>query len=111
MDNYLIDREILSEAIDKMMAGKTFPDKTPEEISALREEKIAALDEKIGLAIFGQLGEAELDQFNEILDQGDNSTSPETFVDFFNKAGIDIQKTVSAAVAEFQTELLGGQNA
>ena len=108
MDNYLIDREALGQFVDELMKKKPLPANTAEELTTLREENIKALDDKIGMAIFGSLTTPQLEEFNQILDRGEES--PEVFQNFFQNAGIDLQKTIGDAMTTFGKQFLGGQN-
>lgn len=108
MDNYLIDREALSQFVDELMKQKPMPVDTPEQLTTLRENAIKDLDDRIGLAIFGSLPEEQLDQINQLLD--DSGSSPEAFQEFFNNAGLDLQKIISNTMTTFGKEFLGGQN-
>lgn len=109
MDNYLIDRETLGQFVDELMKQKPLPVNTPEELNSFREQNIKTLDDKIGLAIFGKLNKSQLEEFNQILDSGDES--PEVFQNFFQSANINLEDTISDAMKNFSTEFLGGKNA
>lgn len=109
MDNYLVDRETLGQFVDELMKKKPLPANTAEELNALREKSIEALDHEIGMAIFSSLNEAQLEEFNQMLDR--NEESPEVFQNFFQNTGIDLEKTIADAVQNFGTKFLGGENA
>ena len=108
MDNYLIDREALGQFFDGLMKQKPMPADTPEQLTALRENAIKELDDRIGLAIFGSLSEEQLDQINQLLDNSESS--PEAFQKFFSDAGLDLQKIISDTMTTFGKEFLEGQN-
>lgn len=108
MDNYLIDRETLGQFVDELMKKKPLPANTPEELNTLREESIKTLDDQIGTAIFGSLTKSQLAEFNQILDQGEES--PEVFQNFFQTAGIDLEKIITDTMQNFAAGFLGGQN-
>ena len=108
MDNYLIDRETLGQFVDELMKKKPLPANTPEELNTLREESIKTLDDQIGTAIFGSLTKSQLAEFNQILDQGEES--PEVFQKFFQDANLDLRKTISDTMTAFGQQFLGGQN-
>ena len=57
MDNLLIDRETLGRFVDELIKKKPLAVGNPEELNALREESIKALDDRIAMAIFGGLNE------------------------------------------------------
>ena len=108
MDDYLVDRETLGEFIDELIKKKPLPVNTAEELTNYREEQIKALDDRIGRAIFGRLTEDQNREINDIFDRGDSN--PEVFEDFFNRAGIDVEKILSETMEAFGREFLGGQN-
>lgn len=109
MDNYLIDRETLGKFVDELIKKKALPVNTPEELNALREQSISALDDKIGTAIFSKLTRPQYDELNQLLD--DNQSTEETFAAFFNRANINVEQTITDTIQSFGTEFLGGQNA
>lgn len=108
MDNYLIDRETLGQFVDELMKKKPLPANTPEELTTLREQTIKSLDDKIGMAIFGSLATPQLEELNQILDRGEES--PEVFQNFFQNAGVDLQKTIGDTMTTFGKQFLGGRN-
>lgn len=108
MDNYLIDRETLGQFVDQLMRRRPLPINTPEELNALREDSIKALDDRISMAIFGGLNKGQLREFNQILDRGEES--PEVFQSFFQSAGINLEETIAGAMQKFSAEFLGGGN-
>ena len=108
MDNYLIDRETLSQFVDELIKKKPLSVNSEEELTNLREEKIKALDDKINQAVFEQLSDEQLREVNELLD--DENTPQERFQEFFKNAGVDLEKVVADAVNSFSDEFLGGQN-
>ena len=109
MDNYLIDRQNLAELVDQLMEKKSLPDKTPEELDALREETIKALDDYITTSIFNSLSNEQLAELEQIFDR--NEESPEVFTNFFTNAGVDLKQVISEAAQNFSAEFLGGENA
>lgn len=109
MDNYLIDRETLGQFVDELMKQKPLPANTAEELNAFREENIRKLDDEIGMAIFGSLTTLQLQEFNQILDRGEES--PEVFQNFFQNSGVNLQKTIGDTMTAFGKRFLGGQNA
>ena len=109
MDSYLIDRETLGKFVDELIKNKALPVSTAEELSAKREELIKSLDEKIGLAVLNSLTEEQGEEFDRLLDQDDGSAEP--YQEFFQRAGLNIEKIITDAVKDFQAEVLGGENA
>ena len=106
MENYLIERETLAEFVDSLIAKKNQP---IENLAALRKESIKKLDDRIGQAIFGSLTKSQLDEINTILDR--NETDDQTFQDFFNRAGVNLEKVITKTMQDFSREFLGGENA
>ena len=108
MDNYLIDRETLGSFIDELMKQRPLPANSADELNALREQNMQALNDKISDAIFGALNHDQLVEINTLL--GDPDTPAETFADFFQKANVDLEKIISQTAQSFAAEYLGGQN-
>lgn len=106
MENYLIERETLAEFVDSLIARKTQP---IENLDALREENIKKLDDRISQAVFGSLTKNQLDELNIMLDQDEDND--QTFQDFFNRAGVNLEKVVTDTMQNFGKEFLGGENA
>ena len=109
MDDYLIDHETLGKFVNELFKKKPLPANSAEELNNLREETIKSLDDKIGIAIFSRLTPAQNTEYNQLLDSDDDS--PEAYQDFFNRAGINLQKIITDTAQEFSAEFLGGQNA
>ena len=78
-------------------------------VNALREKNIKALDDQIAKAVFGSLTAPQLEEINKILDSGEEN--PEVFQEFFQNAGVDLQKITSETMTKFSEQFLGGQNA
>ncbi len=109
MDNTLIDRETLGQFVDELIKKKPLPTENPEEINTLREKSITALDDKIGTAIFSQFTQEQNIEFNRMLNL-EEEPSEDTYKAFFDKCGIDLEKTIINTMQSFATEFLGGQN-
>lgn len=107
MDNYLIDQQILEQFVDELMRKKPLPLASTEQIKNFREELIGSLDKEIGLAIFSKLDDAQLAEFNQLLDSND---SPETFKKFFGDSSVDLQETISETLTTFGKRFLGEEN-
>ena len=109
MDNYLVDREILGQFIDELIKKKPLNVNSVDELNNFREQQIKVLDDRIGTAIFGQLTEEQTKEINEMLDRGEEN--PDVFEDFFEKSGVDLEKTMQEVMETFGREFLeGGQN-
>ena len=109
MEKYLIDRETLEKFVDELMKKRTLPVNTVEEMNSLKEEMIKNLDDRIGEAIFGRLSEEQLDEVNQLMDQED--ATEETFREFFDKTGLNIEEIMSDTAEKFSQEFIGGTNA
>lgn len=109
MDNYLINRETLGKFVDELIKNKALPVDNVAELDAQREAAIAALDRKIGLAIFGSLTDEQNAEFQQILEQGDDSEA--TYEEFFTRAGLNLDQIITNATQEFAAEFIGGTNA
>ncbi len=108
MDNYLIDRAALERFADELIEKKPLEGASPEEISTKKEELIAALDDKISMAIFGGLTKEQNAEINQLLDS-DSSTEAD-FQNFFTKHGINPEQIMINTMKAFAAEYLGGQN-
>lgn len=109
MDNLLIDRETLGRFVDELIKKKPLSVGTTEELNALREESIKALDDKITMAIFGGLNEQQNAELNQLLDRSDASETE--FQQFFERNGLNVEEAVTNTVRVFGREFLGGENA
>ena len=109
MENYLIDRGTLEKFVDELMKKRTLPVETVEEMNSLKEEMIKNLDDRIGEAIFGSLNREQLDEVNRLMDQED--ATEETFREFFEKTGLNIEEIVRNVAEKFSEEFIGGANA
>ena len=109
MDNYLVDRGTLEQFVDELIKKKPLPVDNAEELNKLREDSIKALDDKIGVAIFGSLSDEQNEELRQILERDDGSS--DEYEEFFKRAGIDIEKIISETGQKFAEEFLGGQNA
>lgn len=109
MDEYLIDREILSQFVDVLMKRRSLPVSSAEEIAEFKESQIRALDDKIIHAIFDQLNVEQANELNYLLDKNDSTA--QTFKDFFAKFGISIKDIITKTMIDFGKNFLGGNNA
>ena len=107
MKNNLIERETLGQFADGLVAQKyqKLPDKYKTEI---REQVIDELDDRICMAVFGDLSEKQLDELDGVLSRDDGDEK--TFQQFFKKNGIDITESINRALTSYQEEFLGGVN-
>ncbi len=108
MDNYLIDRGTLEKFVDELIKKRNLPVNTAEEINAFREDLIKKLDDKISLAIFGSLNKEQLAEVNQLIDSEDSSE--DTFRNFFEGAGVDVEKVITDTAQTFSEEYLGGKD-
>ena len=104
-----MDRETLGKFVDELIKQKALPVDNTDELNKLREDSIRALDEKIGMSLFGRLNREQGEEINRLLDQ--NEEDPDVFRKFFESAGIDTETVIKDTMQEFGEEFLGGQNA
>lgn len=109
MDNYLIDRETLGRFVDELIKRKPTTSATAEDADKDREELMAALDRRIGVAIFSQFTPEQNAEFKQTFSTDD--ASPDAYAKYFQKVGIDVEKTIADTMRAFGSEYLGGQNA
>lgn len=112
MDSYLTDRETLGKFVDGMLAKK-YPGQEPMTLGALRDEHIKQLDDEIGDAIFEDLSREQIEEFNSIIDSGEDNM--DVFRSFFKNAGVDLEGKMSEVLQRhaerFLSEAKGGENA
>ena len=109
MDDYLIDRQTLSQFVDGLIKKKALSVNSPEELDSLREKAIKSLDDKIGLAIFGSFTVEQNKEFNEMLDR--EGVNEDDFSNFFQRIGLDVNQKISETLNTFSEEFLAeGQN-
>ena len=109
MDNLLIDRETLGRFVDELIKKKPLAVNNPEELNNFREKSIKELDDRIALAIFGNLNDQQNAELNQLLDRPD--TSETEFQQFFEKNNLNVEEAVTNTVRMFGKEFLGGENA
>lgn len=108
MDNYLINRETLGKFIDELIKQNPLDIADVDELNRIRESAIAKLDEAIGLAIFSQFTQAQNAEYNQLLDR---DATEDDYQEFFQRSGIDVDRTIAEATQKFANEFIGGQNA
>ena len=108
MDNYLIDRDTLATYVDEIMKQKPAPVNTPEELNELREKNIKELNSRIISAIAHSMSGQQLREITAMLDN--DEVSEDDYQEFFDRAGVDIQKVLTDAIAQFGADYLGGNN-
>lgn len=104
MGNYLIEREALEQFVDELFKQKPLPANSAEELYSLREKTIQDLDDHLGLAIFNQLSDEQLNILNKTIDRGEDT--PEFFDNFFENSGIDLKGTIASASEAFRNNFL-----
>lgn len=107
MDDYLIDRQTLGQFVDALIKKKALPVDNADELNNVRENAIKTLDDRIGLAVFGNFTKDQNAEFNQMLDR--NATEDE-YENFFNRIGLNVQETIANTMKGFAREFLGGQN-
>lgn len=108
MDDYLIGRETLGRFVDELFKMKPLQVNNPEELNKLRETKMREVDDSVMEALFGKLDESQMAEFEQLLDKDEQSE--EVFKSFFNKVGIDPQKTITEVMQAYSQAFLGGKN-
>ena len=106
MDDYLVDRETLSQFVDELIKKKALVVDNVEELNQIRENSIMALDDQISTAVFSSLTQAQIDELNILLDQDESAD----YEEFFTKYNINIHEIVKNAMQDFANNFLGGQN-
>lgn len=112
MNDYLMDRETLGKFVDELIKRKTLPVNTPEELSALRENSMKELDDRIASALFGNLTDEQAASLDQLLDHDDGTADP--YLDFFKNIGLDVEQTTTEVAQAYAAEFLaaeGDQNA
>ncbi|MBR3132270.1 hypothetical protein IKG33_02590 [Candidatus Saccharibacteria bacterium] len=107
MDDYLIDRETLGKFVDELIKKEPLAVNDVEELDSLREKTMKALDDKISTDLFGKLNDEQLSEINKLLDE---SEDPDIFQSFFDRAGIDMEQSITDSMQDFAKSFLGGQN-
>ena len=107
MDDYLIDRQTLSEFVDALIKKKALPVDNPEELNHVREDAIRSLDNKIGTAVFSGLTESQNTEFNQMLDR---NASEDEYENFFTRIGLNVEGIITDTMKTFAQDFLGGQN-
>ena len=108
MDNYLLDRQTLGQFVDELIKRKALPVDNAAELEELREREMKALDDKVFDAVFGRLNDEQAKELNQLLDNEEESQ--DVFADFFQNAGIDLEKIIEQTMQDFATDFLGGEN-
>lgn len=103
MNNYLIDEEILEKIVEQIIAESKI-EKSADELASFKKEKMEELDDKIGMAVLGELNQQQLKEFDELLDGEDDSE--EIFKEFFMTAGVDVEEKAKEVIMIFKEEFL-----
>ena len=108
MDDYLVDRGTLGKFIDELIKQKPLSVNSTEELNAFREKCMKELDNQISDAIFDGLTDEQNKELKSILDRDDDTT--EEYQNFFNRAGINLVRTIASTMQNYAQAFLGGQN-
>lgn len=103
MNNYLIDEEILEKIVEQIIAESKI-EKSADELASFKKEKMEELDDRIGMAVLGELNQQQLKEFDELLDGKDDSE--EIFKEFFMTAGVDVEEKTKEVIMIFKEEFL-----
>ena len=103
MEENFVERAVLEEAADSLLKMRDYSQLGAEEFKNLREGVIEDLDKKIGDAIFSDLSDDQLDEFETLLD---NNGDEDAISAFFEKHNIDLQSRIEKSVQEFKDDFL-----
>lgn len=103
MEENFVERAVLEEAADGLLKMRDYSQLSAEEFENLREGIIEDLDKKIGDAIFSDLSDDQLDEFETLLD---NNGDEGVISAFFEKHNIDLQSRIEKSVQEFKDDFL-----
>ena len=109
MDDYLIDRQVLSKFVDELIKRYPLPVNSEEELNTLCENAIKKLDDQIGTAIFSRLSKTQNTEIGQLMDREDSDESK--FQNYFKNAGIDVEKVIADTMQQFSIDFLGGKYA
>lgn len=107
MDDYLIDRQVLSKFVDELIKRHPLPVNSEEELNTLRENAIRKLDDRIGKAIFSRLSKTQNEEISQLMDREDVDES--VFQEYFARAGVDLEKVIADTMQMFSVDFLGGK--
>ena len=106
-DNFINDRETLAQFVDALLQQSPRKLLTPSEQIAHRQQLMHQLDEHLVQSLFARLPDAELAEAERLV--ADPSTPPSAYDALFQRAGIDLEKTYSAAAKKFAADYLASQ--
>lgn len=109
MDNYLIDRETLSQFVDELIKKQPLAVNSAEELNSVREAAIKSLNDKITAAVFGQFTPEQTAALRQLLARPD--ATEQDYENFFEQNNLDVEQTIADAMQQFAQEFTGGQNA
>ena len=107
MENSLIDKKMLGEYVEALIRQK-YPNLSDYDFNKLKEDGVAKLNHEILLHIFGYLDREQLKEMNALIDRGEEN--PEPFQAIFDRAGINIEQQITAALDNFKKEFMEVQN-
>ena len=107
MENYHGDYDELAEFVDALISRK-YPNEPAENYKDLREKLIQELSDRIDEETFKGLDEDQIKDLEYVL--GSKKETPDSYLDFFKRSGIDFRARVKDTMIEFGNEFLGGSN-
>lgn len=107
MENTLLDRQILEQFADALLAQK-YPGQPAETLVTERERIITELDDAVGQSIVDSLSSEQLDEYLNLLNTEQEDSS--VFENFFKNNQIDLSKTIEEAGKNYALKYLGGAN-
>lgn len=103
MEENFVERAVLEEAADGLLKMRDYSQLSAEEFENLRKGIIEELDKKIGDAIFSDLSDDQLDEFEALLD---NSADENAIGAFFEEHNIDLQSRIKKSMQEYKDDFL-----
>lgn len=97
--------EQLTPFVDTLLKDKNLSGMTQDVFVQLRHDLTTELRHQIDRAIIDALSDAQIDQFNALLD--DDATTEEDLQDFIRDSGIDSADIVARTMARFREYYLG----
>lgn len=107
MENTLLDRQILEQTADALIAQK-YPGQPAETLSNERENIIQGLDDAVGQSVVDALNPEQLDRYSELLET--EKEDPSVFEKFFSDNQINLEEVIKTATENFVKQYLGGGN-
>ena len=105
MNTYLVDEAVLGEFVDGLLKEK-YPNEPVEKHADLKQGLVDKLDLQITKAIVGSLTEEQGEELSKLLDE--DTSSPDTFENFFKKHNINLEGVIKDAMISFKDDFEKG---